>query len=892
MWAFGRSRKTPAQSSPQAKGSNASPFDGVEGLSGLEGFDIPEPEISDGELDDPALLAELQKLAGGSKLKPKAMPKSKPQPVPDVDVNAILSSVPLEGDVHVEFRDEDMADPELLGMLKGLGGSTSDEEDLDKSQDGNDTHRTVDKIVDDGEHVEVPAKAIQQLRSIPQQQLAEPTASQVEPVDESLPISYRLRNTSPDLLQKYLHLQKIVAVNRKRSGDVEGAKEALKEVKLLEKRLTEVEEDIRDGRPVRDYVDSSAVRDELSRPPITDTIDAKGVVSEERQQGLLHELKQRQLEYKQYALQAKKVENLPLARYYLSVSKGMQEPIEVAEMGGDLDSLGSFTVPPHPREASLPEGVTLVVAQETATPKHVETPKKPDNATNATTAGTPSKKAKIVGVQAPDTPTVVTTSPEELLRAPVIHGDIHTHLTTTLSEQISLLTTISAHYLKTNQKPLALHYHKLKKTIQTDLTTLELLKANGKTPGFKYTTLKYEMEQANTDIMPDEMLVSIERGWDITCKGVSSSDLDLYVAFDFGDDSPFAETKESKGETPVVRMGADPVWEFEKKVKITRNKALQRYIERRKLILELYHSQRGFLFSKKVLIGKITMKLDELMGKCEVRQVLEVMDPTSPRRTTGARLSVRVALRTPLIKPHVVQKEDQWLVVDFEGAGSGAKIEIPNVDIDGAKVVGAEKERVQVPPKVEDVASDHLTVQTGLSPERASRTGTPSPQQPGKSPARSGATTPTPSPGHSASPGTPTPTSASSPGTSGADLDDLETEFNNPSALPSNAVLETEHAALVALISASHNGSPPPDLLDLKMQYELRLNTLVLLVQTGGLSMERYVQDLEDAIKKTKTYAVEFKKGGRIEMAKKALKRVKIMQGEVDEVKAALAEGG
>ncbi len=72
--------------------------------------------------------------------------------------------------------------------------------------------------------------------------------------------------------------------------------------------------------------------------------------------------------------------------------------------------------------------------------------------------------------------------------------------------------------------------------------------------------------------------------------------------------------------------------------------------------------------------------------------------------------------------------------------------------------------------------------------------------------------------------------------------------------------------------------------IDRKHAIEIKLNMLVVLVQTGQLTMEMYLENVAKSIKRTKQLALLLSKLGRNDLAKKALKRIKIMQAEVDEV--------
>ncbi|KAI9345832.1 hypothetical protein DFJ73DRAFT_487567 [Zopfochytrium polystomum] len=63
--------------------------------------------------------------------------------------------------------------------------------------------------------------------------------------------------------------------------------------------------------------------------------------------------------------------------------------------------------------------------------------------------------------------------------------------------------------------------------------------------------------------------------------------------------------------------------------------------------------------------------MEELLRRCEVHEVVELMDKTNPRKSTGGKLEVALRLRTPLLKPEIVRTREKWLVLDA-GASSGS----------------------------------------------------------------------------------------------------------------------------------------------------------------------------------------------------------------------------
>lgn len=115
------------------------------------------------------------------------------------------------------------------------------------------------------------------------------------------------------------------------------------------------------------------------------------------------------------------------------------------------------------------------------------------------------------------------------------------------------------------------------------------------------------------------------------------------------------------------------------------------------------------------------------------------------------------------------------------------------------------------------------------------------------------------------------------------------TAFHSVDAIVSNMVLENEIGLINAAISACH-GTVPDDLMDQKQALEIKMNMLVIQVQTGGLSIEQYLANVKARIEQDKKCALTFKRAGRLDLAKQALRRKKIAQDEVDEAEAAMAQ--
>ncbi|RKO83614.1 hypothetical protein BDK51DRAFT_38922, partial [Blyttiomyces helicus] len=396
MWGFGSSSKKKPPPEP-ARPRRKSPFD----------FDLgtdPDIDVDESGLDDPALLAELHSLTRDSApparaASPKKQPAPKPAPaakpaVADVDVDAIVASLPgiddAEADVDVQFDESDMNDPDLLAALNAVIGH---EPMADADTAASPPSPTAPTFL--------PAPTAPEPEPEPETE-PEPTEE-----DDTVPLEFKLKSSDPVVLAKYVQLEKIRAVNRKRGGDREGALECLRASKALEGRLAEVTANP-DALPPKRVVASEvpvsvapaaapraavAVKPPTLEPapvilpapipvPILEPAPAPApvLVSSSTPSPIvtqipspatsaaidLDTLKRRQLEYKVAALASKKENDLTRARQLLGISKTMQEAIDRVAVGGALPD--DFVLPVPPSEAPAPVPASPAPVPESASP--------------------------------------------------------------------------------------------------------------------------------------------------------------------------------------------------------------------------------------------------------------------------------------------------------------------------------------------------------------------------------------------------------------------------------------------------------------------------------------------------------------------------------------------
>ena len=121
----------------------------------------------------------------------------------------------------------------------------------------------------------------------------------------------------------------------------------------------------------------------------------------------------------------------------------------------------------------------------------------------------------------------------------------------------------------------------------------------------------------------------------------------------------------------------------------------------------------------------------------------------------------------------------------------------------------------------------------------------------------------------------------------------MYTLFFSVDLLVSNLVRQHEIETVNAQIATleAQRKSIPDDLTDRKTALDIKQNLLVIQVQTGQLTMDKYLDQVRASIIGCKKLALAFKKAGKLEEAKKALGRSKIMESEVKEVEEAMASG-
>ena len=560
------------------------------------------------DLNDQSLLDELKALQVGqdeNSVTSKSKRAAKIETPAEVHVDDIIQKVKLEAEVEpeVEFHEDDMNDPDLLRELQAVLPASS---------------------LSPIEHID-PNHSIQCNNFVDY-----PISPAVSGTPE-VALDSKLNLTDISQLQKFIHVEKMKALNKKRAGDKAGALESLKVAKEMERRVLELQAVPKGASP----------EVTLDVPETLPLVEVENLEKCDASVGYNSEiLNSRMVEFKKLALKFKRNNNLSQAREMLTAAKSIQKALD-----------------------SITEGLPLIDFVLPRVPD-ILLPVQNDN------ASLPGSTDESLPVNNTPLSTIIQKPPQSIQQSHIPSNELISHLITTLESQISTCTKLSAQYFTSNQKDLALEYHKKKKGFMQDKQTLVAMKSipvdmNSLPFRFTYSEHSYQMNKTFLDIGLDQVEVTVEKATDVFVKGVA--ELESLVCFDFGWPSSASGTmNEGKGETIIVK-GLHPDYKFKTLIKIERSKPFQRFLERKKATFELFYLQKSLfgLMASRVGSGKASVKLDDLLSKCEIHQVLPLMDPSNPRKATGSTLEIKIRLRAPLIKPDVVTVSEQWLQVVF-----------------------------------------------------------------------------------------------------------------------------------------------------------------------------------------------------------------------------------
>ncbi|KAJ2546362.1 hypothetical protein GGH95_006867, partial [Coemansia sp. RSA 1836] len=118
--------------------------------------------------------------------------------------------------------------------------------------------------------------------------------------------------------------------------------------------------------------------------------------------------------------------------------------------------------------------------------------------------------------------------------------------------------------------------------------------------------------------------------------------------------------------------------------------------------------------------------------------------------------------------------------------------------------------------------------------------------------------------------------------------DDIAVMLDAIDGLVSNATLELELSQLPVRMKAARDKDTAEQIRDLEAAIKLRMSVIAAQVGAGVLSIQDYMDGVATELAQAKEWALTANRAGRKDLAVRALKRVKAMQGELSEMRAAM----
>ncbi|KAJ1906001.1 hypothetical protein LPJ81_001603 [Coemansia sp. IMI 209127] len=589
-------------------------------------------------------------------------------------------------------------------------------------------------------------------------------------------------------------------------------------------------------------------------------------------------LKERHQEFKGLALAAKRNGDMNQAREMLVQMKSIQTAIDQAQ-SGTTASAGTLALEkPRTQQPVVTSGEANTQTQQMqstgnsgslnkSTAPATNTSKKPPR------PQAPSTAAHSKAVSAPKKPQRVDPGTLENIELQNSEfGDLATSfaaMNQKLESQVSEATKLAAYFLKTGEKTLALDFHRLKKRSAADLAAVVSLEANGKRlpPPFLHREVQWTMPvEQRRDISVSELQVAVKRVFsDGDLASTLGGKMDFFVQWESG----WPRDKNIKGYTRTIKYkefesdGGDVDVGYTHNVEFVDRhfmRPLQRWIERGKLTVELY-KYMGIIWGSQ-LVGRASVPLLDLRTRSEVSKLVEIKAVSDGAGRAGKPfiggpifVDVAARLRLPLTnKAELVEHSERWIYLDNQDIGGSKQAQMA-----AAPATPEQPLQGQTDPDVNDDSAKRDDSLSGQG-----QTGVLA-QQTKDAP--------------------PTNTSENDK----QSVDGISEQMDSIETTVSNAVLEMELQLIPERVQNASDTEQASVLHDLEAAIKLRMSVVAAQVGAGALTVQEYMDSVTKELQQATQWALAAKKSGRKDLALRALKRVKAMRNELEEMKAAMS---
>ncbi|KAJ2813909.1 hypothetical protein FBU31_007385 [Coemansia sp. 'formosensis'] len=272
------------------------------------------------------------------------------------------------------------------------------------------------------------------------------------------------------------------------------------------------------------------------------------------------------------------------------------------------------------------------------------------------------------------------------------------------------------------------------------------------------------------------------------------------------------------------------------------------------------------------LVGRASLPLSALRTKAEAAALLEIKPGSDALGRTSKPLpggpvfiDLAARLRLPLSnKPESESHVERWIYVqsqEEEQQQQQQRYEPINVISQAQPAAASEPEKLGAPqepataqPSIERATTD--ATQTDSEAETQAK------EEP--------------------------PSSNRQPPQDESGTDDIAIMLDTIDGLFSNATLELELAQLPVRLSEARDKDAANQIRELEAAIELRMSVIAAQVGAGLLSIQDYMDNVSAELAQAKEWALAANRSARKDLALRALKRVKAMQGELSDMKAAM----
>ncbi|GAA5816671.1 hypothetical protein MFLAVUS_010201 [Mucor flavus] len=789
------------------------------------------------DMNDPDLLKQLQELSSSTpKPKPKPLPKKPQVQAMEIDIDSYAALAQGDDDIHVDLDENDFSDPRLLNELSSLSSGTHHQ-----------PNQNVSELINMGFSQDRAVKALDMfdndLERAANYLFDSPTDMDTATEDHNQTEQEKEEESSdPYYWQEKALEYKKLALAAKRSGDKSNAVALLRESKVYNQKYQDLLEiqPIQQSQPVINTTPPPPSPRDPTPPPRETTPPPREITPPPREptphpptpppQPTAQDLKQVQ----------------EVLGKVITLQKQYKEAALHYKGLGNLSAAKQMV---RTSKVLLHTGIKLKNGEITDL-RQVKLPDAPDMTLGDGKIRQVSEATSGVGINS--------------------YQQIESQLTYQINicHNLSIQNAISGQK-KGSSKILSDsqdNYAKVEHAFSTDLVSLRSYQSNNQNiPSLHYEQVNYTYKNI-LDNIPDNMMeFKIIRAISLPTLDISVN-LDPFATWDFGGWPPenTAQAAMNKGETPVV-SGANPQYDFSIMIPISRtNRLFTRYVQRKKLTVEVFHNKYTYgLFRRPVSLGKIVLPMDRLLTKASISGIFDLLD--SSRKKTGGKIEIQVNLREPLTGEDIVKRSERWLVLDSFGSTASQCMALAGLTVDGPYTNTNT-------PQLESLSAANSPVVNSPVPQEEAAEKSPEPVA-----------------------STPLKSTVNSSDTKAIDTEEInelklaEEEFNSVDNIVSNMVMEHELGLVNAGLAGKQPAKSKEDLMDRKQALEIKMNMLVIQVQTGMLDMNTYLENVQKRLESDRRLAIVFKKHQRLDLARASLVRKKIMQDELDEARAAMA---